>query len=112
MITKPRVYNDISMRGEMDAEIRLLRIMEKENNAHKGTYARSGEITNIGVVFDAPPLALPVHTNTNGKNYKNDDGSLSFVSALLAPPKSRRVDRFYFGSSSSYATNGRDESVS
>ena len=82
------------------------------NNAHKGTDTRSGDRTNIGIAFDAPQLALPVPTNTNGGNNKKDDGSFSFGAALLAPPKSGGVREFYFGLSSSSAINGDTGSVS
>ena len=70
MITKHRVSNDISMRGEMDVAPPMLRIREKENTAHKGTEARSGIITNIRVVFDAPTQVLPVNKNTNSEKCK------------------------------------------
>ena len=46
-----------------------IHITEKENITHKVTEARSGDATNVGVVFDVPPQALPVHTKINGKNY-------------------------------------------
>ena len=58
------------------------------DNAHKGTDDRSGERTNIGVVFDASPPALPIHTKTNNENNKKDDSGFSFIAALLAPTKS------------------------
>ena len=54
----------------MDLAPSMLRLREKENTAHKGTEARSGIITNIGVVFDAPTQVLPVNTNTNSEKCK------------------------------------------
>ena len=54
----------------MDVAPPMLRIREKENTAHKGTEARSGIITNIGVVFDAPTQVLPVNKNTNSEKCK------------------------------------------
>ena len=39
-------------------------------NAQKVMGASSRDITKRGFVFDAPPPALPVPTNTNGKNNK------------------------------------------
>ena len=107
MITKYRVSNKIVMRGETDVAPPLLHLMEKENTAHKGTETRCGEITNIGVVFDAPPPALPIHTNTNGKNYKKDYCVFSFLAALFAPHKYGGVVLYY-----SSAINGGTGSVS
>ena len=66
MITKHIFSNDISMRGETSAAPPPLHLREKENTSHKGTEARSGDRTNIGVLFDAPSLALPVPTNIKG----------------------------------------------
>ena len=74
------------MRGETEAAPPPLCIREKWNTAHKVTDARSGDRTNIGVMFDAPPPAFPFLTNTNGKNYQKDDGGFYFVTALLEPP--------------------------
>ena len=70
MITRHRVSDDIAVRGETDMALPLLRLREKENISHKGTESMSGDRTNLGVFFDAPPPALPIHTKTNGKNYK------------------------------------------
>ena len=111
MIIKHRVSNDISMRVETDAAPPLIHLRERENTFHKVTEARSRERTNIGDVFDAPPPYLPVHTNTNVENYKKYGGGFSFVSALLAPPKSGGVGGFYFGLSSSSIVNGGTESI-
>ena len=92
MITKHRVSNEILMKGETDVVPPPLRLRKKENTAHRLTEARSWYRTNIGVVFDAPPPALPVHTNTNGKNYKKDDRGFSVLAA-----------DFYFGPSAAMA---------
>ena len=70
MITKHRVSNDIVVMGETDVAPPLLRIREKENVYHNGTDASSSDITNIGVVFDAPQTALNIHTKNNGRKYK------------------------------------------
>ena len=67
MITKHRVSNNTTMRGERDVALRLLRQRDKENISHKGTEASSNKKPNIGVMFDTPQPALPVHTKTNGK---------------------------------------------
>ena len=69
MITKHIVSNNIAMRGETDVPPLLFCLREKENIDHKVTETRSGKRTNIGVMLDAPPPALPVHTNANVKNY-------------------------------------------
>ena len=86
MITKHRVSNDISTRVETDAAPPLIHLRERENTFHKVTEARSGERTNIGDVFDAPPPYLPVHTKTNVENYKKYGGGFSFVSACWHLP--------------------------
>ena len=70
MITKQRVSNDIAIRGETEVAPPQLRLREKENIAHRVTEARSWDRTNIGVMFDSPLPEFPVHTKTNGKNYK------------------------------------------
>ena len=99
------------MRSKKDVAPLMICLREKENTSHKGMEARSKDKTNIGVVFEAPLQALPVHKNTNSENYKYDDDSFSFVTALLAPPKSRGVGRFPFGLSYSSAINGVTGSV-
>ena len=70
MITKHKVLNGIAMIGEMDAAPLLIYLREKENTDYKGMEARSIYRTKIGVVFDAPPPALHVHTNTNRETLK------------------------------------------
>ena len=70
MITKQRISNYIAMRVVTDVAPPLLRQRKKENIAHKGTEVSSGKISNIGIVFDAPPPSLPVHKKTNSENYK------------------------------------------
>ena len=55
------------MRGDTEVAPPLIRLREKENTSHMGMKARSGDRKNIGVMFDTPLPALPVHTNTNSE---------------------------------------------
>ena len=87
-------------------------VYRRMENAHKGMEARSSDRTKRFLVFDAPPLALPVSTNNNSKNNKKENGGSSFGAALLAPAKSRGVSGFSFDLSSSSAIHGGTVSIS